>query len=179
MRATAAFVAGIGNSEPEHWQSRWARSLPGSIWVAQDDWENPVRDGWVRALERDLGGVRGPKVIVAHSLGCLVVAEAAGSLAGAGVVAALLVAVPDTAGPRFPRSALGFRPALSLELPIRSTLVASSDDPYGSLEHARAVARRWGSAFVPVGPRGHINTSSNLGDWPEGRALLDALLDGA
>ncbi len=175
MAPTLLFVPGIGNSGPDHWQAIWAAALPGSIWVEQRDWDRPVRDEWVAALARDLRRAEGPKVIVAHSLGCLAVAEAAELLPAAGVTGALLVAVPDVAGPSFPAEATGFRPALSLGMPVRSILVASSDDPYGTPAHSEAVARRWGSALVSVGAKGHVNARSSLGAWAEGRALLERL----
>ncbi|MFL5271151.1 MAG: RBBP9/YdeN family alpha/beta hydrolase [Anaeromyxobacteraceae bacterium] len=173
---TYVFQAGIGNSEPEHWQSRWARRLPGAVWVDERDWENPVRDAWVAALEDALRRAPGRKVLVAHSLGCLVAAEAAGALAGAGVAGAFLVAVPDVLGPSFPKSAAGFHPALELTLPVPSVVVASTDDPYGSLEHAERVARAWGSRLAAVGAKGHLNARSGLGDWPDGRRLLEGLV---
>lgn len=175
MEPTVVFVAGIGNSGPDHWQSIWAAALPGSIWVEQRDWDRPVRDEWVAALARDLRRAPGPKVIVAHSLGCLVVAEAADELRQAEVTGALLVAVPDVHGPSFPAEAIEFRPALSLGMPVRSILVASTDDPYGSHTQSEAVARRWGSELVAVGAKGHVNARSNLGAWAEGRALLERL----
>lgn len=177
MEPTVVFVPGIGNSGPAHWQSIWASSLPGSIWVEQRDWDHPVRDEWVAALARDLRRVEGPKMIVAHSLGCLVVAEGADALRQAGVTGALLVAVPDVHGPSFPAEATGFRPALSLGMPVPSILVASTDDPYGTHAHSEAVARRWGSALVSVGAKGHVNARSSLGAWAEGRALLDRLTE--
>jgi serine hydrolase len=173
---TYVFQAGIGNSEPEHWQSRWARRLPGAVWVDERDWENPVRDAWVAALEEALRRAPGRKVVVAHSLGCLVVAEAAGALAAAGVAGAFLVAVPDVAGPSFPTSAAGFRPALALSVPVPSLVVASADDPYGSLDHAERVARAWGSRLAAVGAKGHLNARSGLGDWPEGQRLLEGFV---
>lgn len=176
MEPTIAFVPGIGNSGPQHWQSIWAAALPGSSWVEQRDWERPVRDEWVAALVRTLRRAPGPKVLVAHSLGCILVAEAAEALAAAEVKGALLVAVPDVHGPRFPAEAVGFRPALSLTLPVPSILVASTDDPYGTHAHSEAVARRWGSELVSVGARGHVNASSGLGAWAEGRALLERLV---
>jgi predicted alpha/beta hydrolase family esterase len=38
------------------------------------------------------------------------------------------------------------------------------------------MARDWGCASFDIGPRGHVNGESGLGDWPEGRALLQRLL---
>ncbi len=69
------------------------------------------------------------------------------------------------AGPS-PRSRLRF-PSLA---------VAGTDDPYGSLDYAREMAEVWGSGFRDVGPRGHINADSGLGDWPEGMDMLRSLV---
>jgi hypothetical protein len=54
-------------------------------------------------------------------------------------------------------------------------VVASNDDPYCSLERARHMARDWGSTFSVLGARGHVNSESGLGDWPEGLAMLEQL----
>ncbi|MGP0592658.1 alpha/beta hydrolase [Nitrospira sp. T9] len=40
---------------------------------------------------------------------------------------------------------------------------------------ARACASGWGSRFVNIGPAGHINSESELGEWPEGWALYQEL----
>lgn len=88
---------------------------------------------------------------------------------------ALLVALPDPAGPAFPVDAHGFGPVPHERLPFPTCVVASSDDPYGSLAFARGCAHAWGSAFRDIGPRGHINADSGLGDWPAARGWLDAL----
>ncbi|BCG95420.1 hypothetical protein MesoLj131a_42840 [Mesorhizobium sp. 131-2-1] len=61
-------------------------------------------------------------------------------------------------------------PAGRLRFP--SLIVASTDDPYGSLEHARTKAAQWGSGLQVAGALGHINGESGLGDWPEGMELL-------
>ena len=49
-------------------------------------------------------------------------------------------------------------------------------DPYADIDHARRCARAWGSRIVEAGNVGHINASSSLGDWAQGRALLQELL---
>mgnify|MGYP000182071266 CR=1 FL=1 len=36
----------------------------------------------------------------------------------------------------------------------------------------------WGSRLIDAGPRGHLNSDSGLGDWPEGHALLQPWLTG-
>jgi hypothetical protein len=63
-------------------------------------------------------------------------------------------------------------------LPFRSIVVASTDDPYVTLERARAFAEAWGSRIVTVHGAGHINSASGLGHWPSGFALLQELRAG-
>jgi len=60
-------------------------------------------------------------------------------------------------------------------LPFQSIYLASQDDPYCSLVRAREFAQHWGSEFVNIGPRGHINADSGLGDWEAGHKLVLAL----
>lgn len=60
------------------------------------------------------------------------------------------------------------------EQPLRfpSLIVASANDPYGTVDYSDLRARQWGSRLIVLGPLGHINAGSNLGDWPEGRDIL-------
>jgi hypothetical protein len=60
-------------------------------------------------------------------------------------------------------------------LPFPSIVVASTDDPYVTLERAQQFADGWGSRLVTVADAGHINGQSGLGDWPAGFALLQEL----
>ena len=57
-----------------------------------------------------------------------------------------------------------------------ASVVASSDDPYVTLERAEYLARCWGSRFVSVGVAGHINSESGLKDWAQGKVHLRGLL---
>ena len=116
-------------------------------------------------------------VLVAHSLGCLLVAHWAAASANGHIHGALLVAVPDPEGPSFPKEASGFSPLPVRPLGFPSVVVASADDPYGSAEHAARCAAAWGSRLVEVGAAGHINSASGLGAWSDGFALLRQLLD--
>ena len=72
--------------------------------------------------------------------------------------------------------ARGFAPIPAAPLPFPATVVASRNDPYVAFERARAFATAWGAELVDLGDAGHINASSGLGDWAEGRALLAALV---
>jgi uncharacterized protein len=173
-RGRVLLVPGIGNSGPEHWQSRWEAEHDMYVRVQQKDWDHPVCREWEQALELAAQGAAPAPLIAAHSLGCLVVAQwlAWTSVRVAGV---LLVAVPDPAGSSFPAVAVGFSPFRPRRLPCASIVVASSDDPYAGLDFARQCAEYWGSRFVNVGCAGHINAASGLGNWTEGQRLLESL----
>jgi len=184
-------LPGINDSGPAHWQSLWESSIPGARRVLQDDWDHPDCAAWVAALTHAVEMARqgkgeheeGPGVVlVAHSLGCLLVAHAAATAPSRDVLArhvrgALLVAPPDPDAISFPTDiARGFDPLPLERLPFPSVLVASHDDPYADFTFARRVAAAWGSELVDAGARGHLNAESGLDDWPEGRRLLDRLI---
>ncbi|MBO9715424.1 MAG: alpha/beta hydrolase [Pseudoxanthomonas sp.] len=171
-------VPGIGDSGPGHWQSRWQNADPECVRVRMRDWDYPVCEEWVAAVEDAVRRLGPSTVLVAHSLGCLAVANWA-ARSPARVRGALLVAVPDPGGPEFPTQANGFAVLPSRSLPFPATMVASSDDPYSSLDFARGWASRWGCRLVEAGAAGHLNAASNLGDWPAGQALLRELRDAA
>jgi hypothetical protein len=168
-------LPGWQGSGAGHWQSHWERHH-GVQRVEQHDWMLPRRGDWMARLEDVLSSDPAPAVLVAHSLGChLVAAWAAHSSRRAQVRAALLVAPPDTERADMPPQLHTWRPIVRDRLPFRATVVASSDDPYCSAERAAGMSRDWGAAFVLAGPNGHLNADSALGDWPQGLALLQDL----
>jgi uncharacterized protein len=171
----ALIVPGIGNSGPTHWQTVWEGRHP--LWrrVVQRDWDYPECDEWVRALDAAVAASPVPPVIIAHSIGCLTVVHWA-SRSEFPIHAAFLVAVPDPDGPGFPDAAKGFAPLPLAVLRCPGLVVASTDDPFGSVLHAQRCAAAWGSACVSIGAAGHINADSRLGAWPEGFSLLTGLL---
>ncbi len=119
-----------------------------------------------------------PIVLVAHSLGCHLVASwSALSRHTAKVRAALLVAPPDTERDDLAPQLFGWRPISRTRLPFQALLLASSDDPFCDLPRAQEMTTDWGCRFQCAGPRGHLNAQSGLGDWPEGLALIAGLVD--
>ena len=175
--AALLIVPGLGGSGPLHWQSRWESSDPRCVRVVQRSWDAPVLADWRDSLERAVLGAAGPVVLVAHSLGAVLVAHWALGGSVTRVAGALLVAPPDVESPeRVPAVIRHFAPVPRARLPFASIVVASRDDPYACIECARELASAWGARLVDVGERGHINADSNLGLWPEGRALLAELL---
>jgi len=180
MSADVLILPGIGDSGPLHWQTAWERAVPGARRVAEPDWAEPACATWVASLARAVAAAAPGVVLVAHSLGCLQVANwARGAVRPVRVGGALLVAPPDPDGPAFPALATGFRPLARDRLPFPSVICASRDDPYADFDFARRLAADWGSRLVDVGCCGHINAASGLGAWTDGLALLGELTAGA
>jgi predicted alpha/beta hydrolase family esterase len=186
MAARAALAAhrvlllpGWQDSGPSHWQSRW-QAAHGFEKVEQDDWLWPRRGDWMARLDEVLLAESRPALLVAHSLGCqLVAAWVAHSRHTARVAGALLVAPPDTERADMPPQLHNWRPMRRQRLPFAALAVLSSDDPYGEAERMRSVCADWGATVVEAGPRGHLNGESGLGDWPEGVKLLHRLAESA
>ncbi len=166
-------LPGYLGSGAGHWQTRWEASNPSFVRVQMPDWDHPDRDAWCRTLDAAVTAADAPVVFAAHSLGCLTAAFWASHYASAAqlakVAGALLVALPDPAGTQFPQDANGFAPVPLARLPFPGIVVASSDDPYGGVPFSQTCASAWGSRWIGVGARGHINADSGLGDWDEGR----------
>lgn len=170
-------VPGLYDSAPGHWQDIWLHTQPGAVKVEQDDWERPTLGEWVAEL---LSAVRRHPgaVLVGHSLGCALIAHVAQLNGGRGVGGALLVA-PAEVNRNGPAGDLlaGFGPMPLGQLPFPSTVVASRNDPFAAFDRSQLFARSWGATFVDIGEAGHINVASGHGLWPEGGAILQALVD--
>ena len=168
-------LPGLGGSGADHWQSRWERTDPDMTRFMPSDWDQPELADWCRALDRAVEALDRPPVLVAHSLSCLLVAHWAAER-GTLTRGAMLIAVPDPSGPAFPEEARSFAPVPEQPLPFPSLIVASTDDPFGTIDYSALCARQWGSRLIALGPLGHINAASNLGDWPAGREILVSFL---
>lgn len=169
-------LPGWQDSGPLHWQSLW-QVRSGFQRVAQHDWMRPLRGDWIARLEDVVLSTDEPAVLVAHSLGCMLVAAwAAHSRNTHRVKGALLVAPGDVECEAL-RPVLGsWSPIPKSTLPFKSILVASRDDPNASFTRAESFAFVWGARLIDAGNAGHINADSGLGDWPQGRVLLDELI---
>lgn len=167
-------IPGLYNSGPEHWQSLWERAY-GFERLEQADWSTPRCEDWVAALDAAVAGRDGGLVLVAHSLGAILVAHWAAFAEPAEVrkvSGALLVAPSDTERPDFPDGATGFSPIPLEMLPFRSMLVASTNDRYTDVARAAILAASWGSELVNAGACGHITTVDGYGEWADGLRLL-------
>ena len=168
-------LPGWQNSGPDHWQSHW-ESLYGYERVEQHDWTRPLRGDWITRLEEVVLDSTAPVLLVAHSMGCLLVAAwSAHSRNTHRVNAALMVAPGDAEREELRPILTSWSPIPLQRLPFKSVLVGSRNDPYCSEERARQFASAWGSDYVDYGSHGHINAESGLGHWPDGHALLRQL----
>src|SRR5690606_888948 len=91
-------VPGWTGSGPDHWQSRWARSLRTARIVEQEDWDRPDREKWVERIVAAVRAATRPVILVAHSCGVAAVAHAAPMLPRSGIAGAYLVAPADLEG---------------------------------------------------------------------------------
>lgn len=169
-------LPGWQNSSAGHWQSLW-EVRHGDRRVEQHDWHRPLRGDWSIQLEEAVLAADAPVLLVAHSLGCILVAAWAAHSRNTGKVrAALLVAPGDVEREDLRELIPGWAPIARQRLPFNATLISAADDPYCDAERARGMAGDWGARYVSGGVGGHLNADSGLGEWPEGRSLLTELL---
>ena len=165
-------LPGLGGSGDDHWQTLWEQQDPRMRRFQPSSWDQPILTDWIAALDREIARSKTPPILIAHSLACQLVAHWA-PLRKTPVLGAFVVALPDPIGEVYLAEAASFANPPRQRLPFPSMLVTSTDDPYGPYNYSRDSAEIWGSTFVDVGPLGHINSASGLGDWPDGKALFE------
>lgn len=174
MTTTVLAVPGLGNSDAKHWQSRWCDGDPDYHIVQQDDWDKPNLEDWLERLSEQVALFETPVFLVAHSLGCALIAHwSSRDTLPATVKGVFLVAPADVDRETgIPEQIKCFAPIPLMRFPIPSLVIASNNDPYVDINRASHFAEHWGSRLINIGDQGHINTDSGHGDWPEGKALL-------
>lgn len=169
-------VPGLAGSGPQHWQTIWEEQSPETFSrIEQDNWDWPNRENWVERLQEIISGLTSPTVLVAHSLGCITVAHWAAKYSSPWIEGALLVAPADAEASKRLNFVEGFVPIPFSRLPFKSIVVASTNDRYATIKRSQYFADAWGSEFINLGKKGHINAVSNLEDWPEGKEILKQL----
>lgn len=162
-------VPGLRNSDEHHWQSLWQAQLPRSKRIHVNDWNTADLDRWKAGIRAELAKVDEPQVVIAHSFGTLASASVAAEFPEK-IAALFLVAPADpdkfNTAHRLPNTSL----------PVPATIIASSNDPWLTHINAAAWARQWGTGFLCLNNVGHINSASQLGDWPQGIQLLQQFL---
>lgn len=169
-------VPGLHGSGEGHWQSWWRHDHANARVVMQGDWSSPHETRWMEVIERAIMARPG-SLIIAHSLGSILVAKLAHSRVAALVAGALLVAPADinrTSSLHHRTYDFGAMPHDALPFP--SMVVASRDDPYMPHAKARTLAEQWGSRFHDLGQAGHINIQSGFGRWEDGYQLAGEVI---
>ena len=93
--ATTLILPGLYGSGDSHWQRIWAADCPDCEVVEQENWACPDLLRWADVLERRLADTQDAVHLVAHSLGCLLVAHLAASPVASRIRSAFLVAPCD------------------------------------------------------------------------------------
>lgn len=180
LAPTCITVPGLNGSGPDHWQTRAEKEIPNCRRVSGIDFNKPVVAAWADAIRNNIRDEAGSVILIAHSFGCLasVVAIADNETKVAGVIL-----VAPASPQRFSATGLiGFGHGVSTTLlsaiPSRplgvpGMLIASSDDPWMKMTHARFWAENWGLRFSCLRKAGHINVESGFGGWPALPRLVD------
>lgn len=176
MTITVLLVPGYTNSGPQHWQTLWQREHPEFHRVEQRDWNAPDRHEWVETLNQSIEMISTPVLLVGHSCGSATISIWGEQHNTQKVVGALLVAPPDCEAPDAIPEITPLAPIPRSKLSFPSILVASSNDPYLSLERAQELSRNWGSRLEIIENAGHLDTAAGYGFWPEGQKILEELL---
>jgi len=157
-------VPGLHDSEPDHWQSWLQRFSRDAVRVVQRDWAAPDLQRWSARIGATLDRAGpGPWLAVAHSFGVLALAHHLAGEPQSGVAAALLVAPADP-------DKFGVADLLpSRALPVPTTLVLSTTDPWLSAAAAMRWAERWRAHSINLGDAGHVNVASGFGPLPLAR----------
>lgn len=173
MSAPFLIIPGLASSGPNHWQTLWEKQHPGFfLRVEQDNWDWPVKEEWVNRLQEEIAKLTEPTYLVAHSMGCITVAHWANEFHSDKIKGAMLVAPADTDLSKRLSFVVGFRPIPMLKFSFKSIVVSSTNDIYASCERSQEFAKNWGSEFVNLGQKGHINAVSGLGSWDFGKRVL-------
>lgn len=176
--ASVLIVPGLHGSGPDHWQTRWEEQRPDCLRIAQDDWADPQPEDWLSRIDAVVRA-HNPLALVAHSLGCLAVAGWAQRAWASDCwrnLVLLLVAPCDAERAGATSPIRRFRSFQSGRIGFRATVIASSNDPFATIDRSFAHARSWGAKLLDAGPLGHINAASGLGTWPFGQGVLEALV---
>lgn len=179
LRLRALILHGWQGSGPDHWQTWLAQRLAevGAHVQYPDlpECDVPCPERWGAALHREmraLAAQEGERVVIAHSLGCVLWLREAAAIRPAQRVDRVALVAPPCPGARIPELA-AFYPTGADKAAIdaaagHTRLVCSDDDAYCP---GPGAAKHWGEPLalavdlLPGG--GHLNVEAGYGPWPE------------
>ncbi len=175
--AAVLIVPGLGGSGERHWQTHLERSRPDALRVHQADWDRPHFGHWTKMLGAAVEAMPGA-ILVAHSLGCALVAHLVRQRPELAIGGALLVAPADVdAMPCVKEQLREFAPMPREVLPFPSVVVASTNDPFMHIARAQELANDWNADCIDIGRCGHINVESGHGPWALAEEIVNNLLE--
>jgi hypothetical protein len=177
-RLRALILHGWQGSGPDHWQTWLAGRLQEAGAHVQypklPDCDVPCPDRWGASLHRELRALArgdGERVVIAHSLGCVLWLREAAAVSEALRVDRVVLVAPPCPGAKVPELAK-FYPTGADKAAIdaaagHTRLVCSDDDAYCP---GRGAAEHWGGPLelvVDMLPgAGHVNVEAGYGPWP-------------
>jgi predicted alpha/beta hydrolase family esterase len=176
MAAGFLILHGVENHRPpEHWQFLLAAQLVERglevRYPALPEPDAPDLERWLATLEQELAALEGEqRVVVCHSLACLLWFHAARRGVGSAVERLLLVSPP--ASEQVPVSAASFRldsfDAEAARASVRGEIaIACSDaDPYNPVGAQSLYGDALGVTATIVKGAGHLTPESGYGAWP-------------
>lgn len=178
---------GIENHRPPgHWQFWLAGELAERghqvLYPGLPDPDSPGYDLWAAALRTHLGELEaGERIVVCHSLACLLWLRSAEDLAEVSGQPdrLLLVSPPDSA--RLPDAGASFRldrlDADAIRSSVRGEIrvVGSDSDPYNPTGATAMYAEPLGIPGDVIPGAGHITPDDGYGPWP---SVLEWCVDG-
>jgi uncharacterized protein len=165
-------IPGYGGSSSEHWQSYFEKKLSNCKRIEQKDWEKPICDDWINQIDKEVLHFKESNVIlIAHSLGGIALVHWANKFRRL-IKGAMIVAPADIENPYQDLSLESFIPIPQNTLSFPSVLIASSNDPWATIERSKFFSDCWGSTFINIGNAGHINVDSGHYQWDQGLDIL-------
>ena len=178
MNINLLILPGLGDSGADHWQSYWLKKFDTSTKLVQENWDEPKLEDWLKELKKAIQKIDSPTILVAHSLAVSLVMHWTSTNNNPYIIGALLVAPADVDSPKHtPEVTRNFSPMPIRKLPFPSIVVCSENDPFIDIKRAEYLAEKWGSMFINIGQKGHVNSDSNLEYWEEGQLILQQIID--
>jgi len=178
---TILLVPGLRDHVPEHWQTHLEKKVANARSVPPLTENKLSLASRIDALDKAVADCPTPPLLVAHSAGVMMVVHWA-KLYRRAIHGALLVAPPDLERPMpegYPTldslQSNGWLPIPLKQLPFRSIVCTSTNDPLAAHDRVEGFAARWGSSIVSLGAVGHVNPASGFGEWPGVEELIGLL----
>jgi uncharacterized protein len=170
---------GLEGSGEGHWQHLLHEDLrergEDSRFPELSDPDRPVFTTWMAELTAELGAMPagGERVVLCHSLACVLWLHHAGTAEPAQRVDRVLLVAPPSPRTELPTRGfppLELDPALPAAAAERTRLVCATGDPYCPERADTIYAGALGIPADVIEDGGHLSTDWGYGDWPAVKA---------